>query len=71
MPAPGQRPVLGSDAPGQHGAVENGEDKSDLPGAEGQRQGRDLGNHDRVVGMAQEAVSAAPHQRRDGQLNCS
>src|ERR1700722_1076960 len=58
-----QRALLDANAPREQRGVEHGEDDRDLDGAEGQWQNGDFGADHDIVGMTEEAVRAAPHER--------
>src|ERR1700761_5419872 len=58
--------VFGANPDRQHGGVEDGEDRGDPWQVEHQRQHRDLGGDDGVIGMRQEAIGAGRYQMLSG-----
>lgn len=57
-----QRLRLDMDAPGQHRAVEQGEDERNEGQAQRQRHDGDLGGNQHVIGMRQEPIGAAAYE---------
>ena len=62
----GESGILDANPPAQQERIENRKDRRDRPGTERQRQQGDLGNDDRVVGMAQPAIGTTRHRRCAG-----
>ena len=58
-----QRPFLDRDAAGEERQIGGREDRRYRHCAEGERQDRDLGDDDQVIGMINKPIRSAPHQR--------